>query len=89
MRGGVEDGERCNAAAQGQRSTVDMYTAAKWRAGSPQRIMHHHRCHPPPPSDEHRHLQSMAIKSASLPASTAPAFTFKAFAPFSVAHRTT
>jgi hypothetical protein len=35
------------------------------------------------------YLQSMAIKSASLPTSTAPALIFKALAPFSVAHRTT
>jgi hypothetical protein len=33
-------------------------------------------------------LQSIAIKSASLPTSTAPAFTFTAWAPFRVAHLT-
>ncbi len=33
-------------------------------------------------------LQSIAIKSASLPTSTAPAFTLTAWAPFRVAHLT-
>ena len=91
MRSGVKYGERCDAAARSQRNTVD--TAAKWRAnsaGCARRIMLQHRYHRYHRYHRHhRHLQSIAIKSASLPASTAPAFTFKAFAPFSVAHRTT